>query len=75
MVAAGYEIDIEADIWQVQCQRTRRFIPVTHLEPAAVCPWCDEHETYLRLDPEHEAWQHVHRAIQMCRIEFGIPDD
>jgi hypothetical protein len=75
MVAATYEIDGTADIWQVQCQRTRRFIPVTPLEPTAVCPWCDEHETYLRLDAKHEAWQHVQRAIQMCRIEFGIPDD
>ena len=75
MAAASHEIDGAADIWQVQCQRTRRFIPVTPSEPAAVCPWCDERETYLRLDPEHEAWQHVQCAIQMCRIEFGIPDD
>lgn len=75
MAAASQEIDGAADIWQVQCQRTRRFVPVTPLESAAVCPWCDEHETYQRLEPEHEASQHVQRAIQMCRIEFGIPDD
>jgi hypothetical protein len=72
MAIAPDEID---GVAEVQCQRTRRFIPMRPLETAVVCPWCDEHETYQRLEPEHEAWHHVQRAIQMCRIEFGIPDD
>jgi hypothetical protein len=40
-----------------------------------VCPWCNEHETYQRLDADHEAWHHVRLATEMCREEFDIADD
>jgi hypothetical protein len=40
-----------------------------------VCPWCNEHETYQRLEADHEAWHHVRLATEMCREEFDVADD
>jgi hypothetical protein len=60
---------------QVQCQRTRLFIPLSPSDSLAICPWCKEQETYRRLGPEHEAWSHVVFATHICRAEFGIADD
>ncbi len=40
-----------------------------------VCPWCNKHETYQRLDADHEAWHYVRLATEMCREEFDIADD
>jgi hypothetical protein len=60
---------------QVQCQQTRRYIPMNPGDATVTCPWCDEGETYQRLGSEHEAWHHVRLATQICRVEFGVPAD
>lgn len=75
MSLTNEKIDNPAALRQIQCQRTRRFIPVSPSDSTAVCPWCDEHETYQRIGPEHEAWHHVRLATEMCRSEFDISDD
>jgi hypothetical protein len=60
---------------QVQCQRTRRYLSEVIPLRLAVCPVCDDHEQYKRLSHEDEAWRHVDLATQLCRAEFGVPDD
>jgi hypothetical protein len=72
---AGETIDSGLDWRQVQCQRTRQYIPMSREDLTAICPWCEEHETYQRLDSEHEAWHHVKLATRVCRVEFGVPAD
>jgi hypothetical protein len=71
----GKGIGSGLDWRQVQCQRTRRYIPMSEGEVTVTCPWCEEGETYQRIGPEHEAWHHVRLATDICRVEFGVPDD
>jgi hypothetical protein len=71
----GEPIDSGEDWRQVQCQQTRRYIPMNGGQLTATCPWCEEGETYHRLGPEHEAWHHVRLATQICRAEFGVRPD
>lgn len=74
-ISTGEAIDSGLDWRQVQCQRTRQFMPMNGEAVMVTCPWCDEHETYQRIDSEHEAWRHVELATHICRMEFGVPDD
>ncbi|HEY2141580.1 MAG TPA: hypothetical protein VGG98_05925 [Solirubrobacteraceae bacterium] len=61
---------------QVQCQRTRMFIPGQTAGPQTLsCPYCDDHETYQQLGVIHLAWWYVAGATEICRSEFTIPDD
>jgi len=74
-ILEGETIDSGLDWRQVQCQQTRRYIPMNRGDMMVSCPWCEEHETYQRLGPEHEAWHHVRLATQICRVEFEVPTD
>ncbi|HET9676011.1 MAG TPA: hypothetical protein VFP21_00740 [Solirubrobacterales bacterium] len=74
-LSTGTTIDSGLDWRQVQCQQTRQFIPMNPEDLTVMCPWCEEHETYQRLDTEHEAWRHVELATHICRVEFGVPAD
>jgi hypothetical protein len=61
---------------EVQCQRTRFYLPGTVAEgEAAVCPWCAERETYHLLPAEDATTVAVAAAIDLCRSEFGVDDD
>lgn len=64
----------ESDLKQVQCQRTRFYLAADVL-PVVDCVWCEDHETYERLGPEHEGWVHVQAAAAICRTEFAVPYD
>lgn len=44
-------------------------------DSTVICPWCEDGEAYRRVGPEHEAWNHVNRATQICRAEFGVLAD
>jgi hypothetical protein len=61
---------------EVQCQASRRYLPERPAEGETVeCPWCREHETYLRVAASGAAALVVASAVALCRREFGVDDD
>ena len=70
------ELSITAPPREVQCQRTRYYLPTSVPEGCTVrCPWCADHETYEHLRGTDFPSTIVAQAIAMCRAEFGVTDD
>lgn len=60
----------------VQCQRTRLYLPGRPSEgETIVCPWCPGHEPYRRAETQDDVALVVATAVELCRREFGVDDD